>query len=80
MTETESVIRDYLVDSEGAPSDIGVDTPLIEEDILDSFGIFTLIDFIEQRFGAVVPEEQITLENFGTVGDIARTVSRSTTS
>lgn len=77
MTETEAVITDYLVTNEGAPGDLTTDTHLIEEEILDSFGIFTLIDFIDERFGAHIPEEEITLENFGSVAAVARIIDRA---
>lgn len=78
MTETETVITDYLVANEGAPADLTTDSHLIEEEILDSFGIFTLIDYIDERFGAHIPEEEITLENFGSVAAISRVVDRAT--
>lgn len=78
MTETETVIADYLVTNEGAPADLTIDTHLIEEEILDSFGIFTLIDYIDERFDAQIPEEEITLENFGSIAAIARAVDRAT--
>ena len=40
------------------------DTRLVEEQIIDSLGIFQLVDFFESSFGVSIEPEQIVLENF----------------
>lgn len=47
---------------------------LLEEEIIDSLGIFTLVSFIEDRFGVAVEPEEVNLENFETVTAVTRLV------
>ena len=51
------------------------DTRLIDEEIIDSLGIFLLVTFIQERFGVEVGPEEVTLENFESVAAIAQLVS-----
>ena len=58
----------------GSHSDIGL-TPsddLLGSGMVDSLGIMRLIQFIEVRFELKVPFEDMTIENFMSVGDIER--------
>lgn len=51
------------------------ETDLIEQEIIDSLGIFVLISFLEEEFGVVIEPDEVTLENFQTlraVGDMVR--------
>jgi acyl carrier protein len=50
------------------------DDSLLDSGILDSFGIMTLLAFIQQRFGVDIPAEDIEPENFETIATITRTV------
>lgn len=51
-------------------SEVSDDTPLIEQGLLDSLGLMKLIAFLERQYHLVVPEVQITRENFKTLGSI----------
>ena len=51
-------------------------TNLLEEEIIDSLGIFTLVSFIEEKFGVKVDEEEVNLENFQTVASIEAMVDK----
>ena len=42
-------------------------TNLIESGIIDSLGIFILIDFIQQNFGVEVAPADVTVENFQSI-------------
>ena len=56
-------------------SDIDLDTAnLLEEEVIDSLGIFALVGFIEDRFGVTVEPEEVNLENFETVAAVTRLV------
>jgi acyl carrier protein len=57
-------VRDELAD----------DYPLIENNVIDSLGIFEMVQFLEREFGVAVEDEDLLLENFGTIADIARLV------
>lgn len=78
MSEVKQAIRAYLVDEalEGRPEgDLEEHTNLIEEDILDSLGIFSMIEFLEERFGIQVDPAEVVFENFETMGAIEQLVS-----
>jgi acyl carrier protein len=53
-----------------------LDLRLVEEEVIDSLGIFSLVDFIESRFGITVDPEDITIENFSTIRAIDALVER----
>lgn len=77
MVDVTPTIRQYISDEfvrDG--STIDEDTNLLEQEIIDSLGIFTLIAFIENRFGVRVTPEEVNLENFETLGAISSLVQR----
>ena len=65
------------INEEFVVEDIGVDVAtanLLEEEIIDSLGIFTLVSFIEDKFGVSVDPEEVNLDNFETVDAVAKLV------
>lgn len=56
------------------PPDLDHTTYLIEEEIIDSLGIMSMIPFIERRWGVSIEPEDVLLENFETVPTIAELV------
>ena len=52
--------------------DIGLDEDLLGTGILDSMGMMKLIDFIEKEVNHSIPENDMTVENFMTLGRIER--------
>jgi acyl carrier protein len=77
VESTLSAIRDHLVCEFALPDpeqELSFDTNLVTEGLLDSLGIFLLIDFLEERFGVEVPAEEITLEHFATIRSVAALV------
>jgi acyl carrier protein len=52
----------------GKREDLTDDYPLIANHVLDSLGLFSLVSHIERQFGVVVEEEELTPDNFGTIG------------
>ncbi|MFV2001272.1 MAG: acyl carrier protein [Acidimicrobiia bacterium] len=65
-------IRSEFV-QEGMDADVET-ANLLEEEIIDSLGIFTLVSFIEDRFGVTVDPEEVNLDNFETVAAVTRLV------
>jgi len=47
------------------------DTDLLTEHIIDSLGIFTLVTFLEERFGLVIDADEVVVEHFGTIAEVA---------
>ena len=56
---------------------VGAETDLLQEEIIDSLGVFTLIGFLEQRFGVKIDASEVDLDNFRTVAAIEQLVGRS---
>ena len=56
----------------------GIDetTELVRSEIIDSYGIIDMIDFLEETFAIDFPDEDIAPENFRTVTAIADCVAR----
>lgn len=51
---------------------------LVHAGIIDSLGILTLINFLEQQFKASIEPEDVVLENFETIGAIKNLVALRT--
>jgi acyl carrier protein len=47
-----------------APEELVGSTYLVEEEILDSLGIISMVTFLETRFGITIDAEDVTLDNF----------------
>jgi acyl carrier protein len=79
MASVNSTIREYLLREamQGASEDeLTDDTNLVEEEILDSLGIFALVEFLEETFGITVEPEEVVMPNFETVASIEALVER----
>lgn len=75
----EQEVRQYIVDSgrwPGKPEELTADYRLIEEDILDSMEIYSLVAFLEDTYDIVVDARDLVLENLGSLSAIARMVTR----
>ncbi len=68
---TEQIKSEFL---DGRNVALTVDTPLIDNEIIDSLGIFLLLGFIKDHFGVEVEPENVSIENFSTIGAIARLI------
>jgi len=67
-------IRDHLAQD---PAQVGSpDQPLISSGIIDSFALVELAVFIEEEFGARVPDPEMTVANFDTVDLGVATIQR----
>lgn len=77
MADVMPALRQFIMEEfvrDGSPID--ETTNLLEQEIIDSLGIFTLIGFIEDRFGVRVAPEEVNLENFETLDAIASLVDQ----
>lgn len=45
-------------------TDVQTQTALVDEEILSSFDLVTLVAEIDNAFGVVIPPEELTAENF----------------
>lgn len=60
----------------GAAGELTDDYPLIDNDVLDSLGIFQVVTFLEEDLGVTVADEDLVPANFATIGAITRLASR----
>jgi acyl carrier protein len=51
------------------------DEDLIDSGVVDSLGIFQLVAFLEEKFGVVIADSEITPDNFATIARIERLVA-----
>jgi acyl carrier protein len=75
LSDVREEIKKYI--SEEFAKDSGVDletVDLLEEEVVDSLGIFTLISFIEEKFGVSIDPAEINLENFQSLDTITALV------
>ena len=66
------IVNSYMVDLE----DIPLDKSLIDEGIIDSFGLVEIATFLEKVFQIKVDEEDMIRENFGSVNKLIAFVER----
>ncbi|MCI0344638.1 MAG: acyl carrier protein [Chloroflexi bacterium] len=62
----------YLADDPEFALDI--DESLIDADVLDSLAMFEVAEHLSSTYGVEIVEQDVTIENFGTVGRIAALV------
>jgi acyl carrier protein len=78
-TTTVDAIRDLILDRLGWAGDGRLLTPdyeLIDNEVIDSLGIFEIVSFVESSYGIEIDDEELAPENFETIGAIARLVER----
>lgn len=51
------------------------DLPLLERGVVDSTGVVELVEFLQNEFKIRVADDDITEDNLGTIGAIARYVA-----
>lgn len=56
--------------------DITADTMLLEEEIVDSLAVMVLISELEEKYGIVIPVDQIAAEDFVSVNTIVDLVKK----
>jgi acyl carrier protein len=58
----------------GSPNDLTVDYALIENDVLDSLGIYQMVSMIQDEFAIEIDDLELVPENFETIGAMSRLV------
>jgi acyl carrier protein len=77
VVDIEAEIRSYLSKKLPVASENGLrdEDPLLGG-VLDSNGVIELVEFLQERFGITVDDEDITMENLDSVKNAAAFVSR----
>ncbi len=71
-TIEEGLIR-YFKEKLGV--DVSSDTPLIEEQVIDSMGVMELISFIQEAFAVELDMEDLTIENFESIRHVSELIT-----
>jgi acyl carrier protein len=50
------------------------DLPLVQSGLVDSTGILEIVTFLESEFGVRASDEELAVDNFGSIATIARFV------
>ncbi len=77
----ENDLREYIQkEFMAGKSDVELtnDLSLVEAGVLDSLAIFTLIAYLEERFGVKVESEDVVIENFDTIDALRELVLQRT--
>lgn len=48
--------------------------PLLDTETIDSLAVFTIVQFIEDEFGIEVGDDDLVIDNFTSISDMARMV------
>lgn len=78
-TEVRTRIRSYLEENFqiSASASLQDDTSLLDEGIVDSMGILTLVEFLEGEFGIEVTDDDLVGENFASIDALHAFVERA---
>jgi acyl carrier protein len=71
---TEDKVRDLIADNlrwSGSRSELEADFALIDNHVIDSLGMLTLVSALEDEFDIDVDDEDLVPDNFATIGQIA---------
>ena len=71
----EFLVAEILPESGATVGDLTEESDLATTGIIDSLAILKLIAFIEEKWGIRISDSDVTLENFRTLGDLARLVA-----
>ncbi|MBD5526544.1 MAG: phosphopantetheine attachment site [Lachnospiraceae bacterium] len=72
----ENNLIEYLKNNFSSDTEFTIDTPLLEENILDSFGIIDLICYIENSFSIVIPDDEFDINNFKDINSIIQLIQK----
>lgn len=77
VAEVGAVVRQFIVDElrgGDEPEELDEDTHLIEEEVIDSLGIMSIVSFAEQRWGIEIEADEVVLQNFESLPAIEKLV------
>ena len=69
------ILGEFMTGS--AIAEIAPDEDLLATGIVDSHGVLQLVAFLRSRYGVTVSDEELTAENFQTLGAIAAFVQQA---
>lgn len=76
--QIQDQIRSFIIDTgrwHRSPGELTPEYPLIDEEVLDSMGIFELVSFIEDELGILIDDDDLIVENFESIHAIGSMVA-----
>jgi acyl carrier protein len=76
--EVHARIRTYVISHFHLSriAELGDDDSLLDAQLIDSLGILELVGYLEETFAIQVTDDELTPENFDSIGALARFVSK----
>ena len=71
IDELRSVLYAYIRDEINYSNDFDIEMNIVEQGLVDSMSILTLVQFLEERFGVAIEFEDINPDNFRNINAIA---------
>lgn len=68
------ILKELCLD--GSIKSLADDEQLIEQGIIDSMGILSLLAYLEENFGILLTEEELNTKNFATLQSICDMVAK----
>ncbi|MGA1821672.1 MAG: acyl carrier protein [Thermoplasmatota archaeon] len=78
MPDVKSEVRDFIKNNFLYASDIdsiGDDDSFTQRGIIDSTGVLELIDFLEEKFGIIIENDEVIPDNLDSLNRIERYVA-----
>jgi len=77
--EQKTILADYIKSEilHGRNVNLKEDDDLLSSGILDSLSILRLVAFVEERFGIVVPDDDVVYDNFKSINALAEYLQHS---
>ncbi|PIP80829.1 MAG: acyl carrier protein [Gammaproteobacteria bacterium CG22_combo_CG10-13_8_21_14_all_40_8] len=81
LQQVSKLIEETLSLPPNSLSDLGADAPLLGEiPEFDSIAVVAIINGLEEAFGIVIDDEDITAETFATLGSLTQYIEQKLTS
>ena len=77
LSSIQDQIHEYIQDELNDGIEFDKDANLIHQGLIDSMGVMKLSTFLEKRFGIEIELEDITAENFETLEQVSRLITRT---
>ncbi|MEN8140584.1 MAG: acyl carrier protein [Thermodesulfobacteriota bacterium] len=74
MSNAVANIREFIFENflfDAAEEELANNTSFMEEGIIDSTGVLELVDWLEERFGIVVADDELVPENLDSVAQLS---------
>lgn len=78
MSSTSDKLFELAKEIAGPDKTFSKTSHLFEEHVLDSFGLIQLVGEIDKEFSVAIKTEDLTIQNFATIENVATLVDRYT--